>query len=468
MLRFLPKYHLDSIMQIQGRSFFIFIVCVSMLCIAASHANRIEMTVIKTEVFTIPLEPSTFNWTYEGDRHQYVYEASFVGCPDLPLWIHYLFSERHHSGFLYGVVPNHTNEKISLDVVAWNKNTYETRTEQIDIIIKHKLNPAMYEIHIKIDNLNVADMFDSSRMEALFDIFTNHLWVEASKDLYVTFLESAIALGARRPLNPQQGDGVIIKLGSEMEFSAELLELQQEVVPLYSLQSCPRNFRKTSVERLFRDREFLVDWCKFQLVDIDKEQKLKQTQKIGNFEHAKMDETSDEWDSIMFGRDEMPERSYKKDLAVAIVLPLLIMTILVVLLSFIICVVHQDIMGLSKDFAGSAPIQEDADPDRAVTFKPRNFIRNLSEDREYSASPDILLPNRSPNSTMNRGVHCRPSPPPYVRPRYKPEVNNATLTENSGVEVIENDEGNACVYTNILKSINIGYYRQMESEIEFK
>lgn len=51
-----------------------------------------------------------------------------------------------------------------------------------------------------------------------------------------------------------------------MPFSQELNELQEEVKPLWKLPFCPRDFKRTSVERLFREAEFALDWCSFRLV----------------------------------------------------------------------------------------------------------------------------------------------------------------------------------------------------------
>lgn len=59
---------------------------------------------------------------------------------------------------------------------------------------------------------------------------------------------------------------VVIRLGSSMPFSQELNELQEEVKPLWKLRSCPRDFKRTSVERLFREARFALDWCSFRLV----------------------------------------------------------------------------------------------------------------------------------------------------------------------------------------------------------
>jgi len=49
-------------------------------------------------------------------------------------------------------------------------------------------------------------------------------------------------------------------------FSQELNELQEEVKPLWKMPSCPRDFKRTSVEILFREAEFRLDWCSFRLV----------------------------------------------------------------------------------------------------------------------------------------------------------------------------------------------------------
>lgn len=164
--------------------------------------------VLMSEVFAIPLNPPMFGWTYEGNKNQFVYQASLLDSPDLPSWINYVFSERHHHGFLFGVPPvSNVRNIVPLEVIALNKKTYDTEVVIMNIIISEKLNQARFEIHMKIDNLNVDDMFDVERMEALKNIFRKQLWKDSDSDLYVTFLNSAIELGARKPLNPNEGEG---------------------------------------------------------------------------------------------------------------------------------------------------------------------------------------------------------------------------------------------------------------------
>lgn len=145
-----------------------------------------------------------------GIPDQYVYQASLANSPDLPAWINYVYSDKHHAGFLYGVPPDKHNAKIPLDVIALNRRDYSTRREVLTIHVTEKLNRAKYEVHMKIDNLNVEDMFDVETMDRLKDVFRRQLWKDSQNDLYLTFLASAIQLGARRPLNPEEGEGYVL------------------------------------------------------------------------------------------------------------------------------------------------------------------------------------------------------------------------------------------------------------------
>lgn len=180
--------------------------------------------VLMTEVFEIEINPPMFNWTYEGNillyvyvnvlaryisgvNDQFVYQPSLLNNPDLPSWINYIYSNRHHAGFLYGVPPNINNAEVLVEIVALNRKNYETRRIVLPIHITEKLNPAKYEVRLKIDNLNVEDMFDTDRINRLLDVFRKRLWKHSRADLYITFLASAVKFGARLPLNPSEGEG---------------------------------------------------------------------------------------------------------------------------------------------------------------------------------------------------------------------------------------------------------------------
>lgn len=144
-----------------------------------------------------------------GRSNQFIYQPSLLGAPDLPDWINYIYSEKHNVGYLYGVPPSTTTE-VTLEIVGLNRKNYETKRHQLVIAVVEKLNPAKYEVQLKIDNLNVEDMFDVDRMDRLKDVFRKHLWNDSEEDLYMTYLASAVDLGARLPLNPKEGEGFVV------------------------------------------------------------------------------------------------------------------------------------------------------------------------------------------------------------------------------------------------------------------
>lgn len=162
-------------------------------------------SILMTEVFIIPIKPETFDWNDDARFDQFSYQPSLLNAPDLPSWIHYTYSKRDHHGFIYGVAPK--NQKyFQLEIVGLNKYTYETRYKVLDMNVLEKENLTKYEVHLKIDNLNVEDMFNRNRTNELLDIFRKRLWKDAV-NLYVTFLASAVELGARLPLKPSEGEG---------------------------------------------------------------------------------------------------------------------------------------------------------------------------------------------------------------------------------------------------------------------
>lgn len=62
-------------------------------------------------------------------------------------------------------------DNLQLEIVGLNKHTYETRYKVLDMNVLERENLTKYEVHLKIDNLNVEDMFDRNRTEKLLDIF---------------------------------------------------------------------------------------------------------------------------------------------------------------------------------------------------------------------------------------------------------------------------------------------------------
>ena len=82
------------------------------------------------------------------------------------------------------------------------------------------------------------------------ELFKSRFWPDSSEDLHLSFADSALNVGGRRPLKPSIKDGVVIQLGSRHNFSESLFALDRETGPLRRLQSC--SYKRVSVERHFR------------------------------------------------------------------------------------------------------------------------------------------------------------------------------------------------------------------------
>lgn len=382
---------------------------VSLLTLAAFASAE---SILMTEVFVIPIRPETFDWISDAQSDQFSYQPSLLNAPDLPSWIHYTYSKRDHHGFLYGVAPK-DQKYFQLEIVGLNKHTYETRYKVLEMTVLEKENLTKYEVHLKIDNLNVEDMFDRNRTEKLLDIFRKKLWREAT-DLYVTFLASAIELGARLPLKPSEGEGVVIRLGSSAPFSQELNELQKEVKPLWKLPSCPRDFKRTSVERLFREAEFTLDWCSFRLIEQEQHSPQHESARRGpsmNVIGLPSSEISEhtEWRWARSTKASIPARSYFKEIVTTIFVPTILLLVLAALLSTVLCLNHEKIEKRETSM-GEGVSKNNIQMVQYAAIE-KGTLKSLSA--QPPSPNDSLL--RSPRMSNERcNPYIRPNPPPYT------------------------------------------------------
>ncbi|XP_048268428.1 epsilon-sarcoglycan isoform X1 [Bombus terrestris] len=398
-----------------------FVVALSLMT-AFANAESILMT----EVFVIPIRPETFDWSGDARTDQFSYQPSLLNAPDLPSWIHYTYSKRDHHGFLYGVAPK-DRKYFQLEIVGLNKHTYETRYKVLDMNVLEKENLTKYEVHLKIDNLNVEDMFDRNRTEELLDIFRfvdktqgktrprKRLWKNAM-DLYVTFLASAVELGARLPLKPSEGEGVVIRLGSSMPFSQELNELQEEVKPLWKLPFCPRDFKRTSVERLFREAEFALDWCSFRLVEQEQQSLQHESARRGpsmnvlDLPASGISEHT-EWRWARSTKANIPTRSYFEEIATTIFVPAILLLVLAALLSTVLCLDREKIE--KRETSTGEGVSNNNIQMVQYAAIERGTLKSLSV--QPSSPNDSLIPSpRISNERCN--PYIRPNPPPYTGP----------------------------------------------------
>ena len=201
---------------------------------------QVEVHVHAQRVFKYSFNPSMFRWSH-GDvgglvRYTYSYLPSLEGLPDMPTWMKYKYSQRHKAGnlsttliniiqgfnqfcslgFIYGVPPR-AKEVFNLDVVATNRDTFETGLLKVVINVTSSIaspGAASFNVKLKIDNLNIEDIFDPHRLKNLKSLYTEQFWPESKSDLHLTFIASSLVVGYRRPLRPTEKDGVVLQLGT--------------------------------------------------------------------------------------------------------------------------------------------------------------------------------------------------------------------------------------------------------------
>lgn len=184
---------------------------------------------------------------------------------------------------------------------------------------------------MKIDNLNWVHLMDPGRVEDLKNIFKLDLWPESGGDLQLSFMESAIAMGGRKPLRPSQREGVIVHLDSRAPFSDRLNELQEEVRPLYKISSC--TYKRTSVQTIFENAGFKLDWCAFRIVN-----DAKATDHKVHASERNILRRLDRWEPMT--RADQPRRNYIDEFAFAIAIPGMVLAIAIALLTAILCLQH--------------------------------------------------------------------------------------------------------------------------------
>nr|CAG4643902.1 EOG090X04W0 [Lepidurus arcticus] len=373
----------------------------------------------------------TFPYLCNASHGQITYMVSLPALPDLPAWASLAYIPESNGAFLYGVPPT-SPEKVLFEIVALNRVTYETSQLTWDLETYNKTSPPRRKIRLMIHNLNVADFFTGDRKTKLLEIFTKELWPESFYDLRMVDLASSVAMGSRKPSKPSEKEGALVILGSQMEFSDTLVDLQREVSPLWNSQPCPRDFKKTSVERNFRQKGFIVDWCSFKLVSSEVEEKLFSGNVLDpafvspsvDFVPSLVVSNGGVWRSPM--KAEIPQRNFVHD-GVFIVLGVIVLGVLLMLGVAAALAVHPDggqSLG-TLDASADIPLRTYiASSDVAsMACGTGTLLSNMGWGSYSKESSPFLLntPSPTPKSTIPRlskfnddqMSSSRPSPPPY-------------------------------------------------------
>jgi len=293
--------------------------------------GEVSMLGQTSHVFTFFLAPHYFNWTDQSsglDKDLVRYRATLLNKPSLPRWLKYRHSSRHKAGLLYGVPP--ASGLTIIQIVATNRHTFQTSQLLLNIHVENEGSLPRSEVQLKIDNLNIEDIFDKHRIQRLMGIFKQRFWLEAFEDIHLTFADSAIELGGRRPLKPSHKDGVVVLIGSQSNFSEPLVALDSETQPLRKHQTC--SYKRISVERYFRQAGFAIDWCSFRLITKTSQANDNQTLKLQKtFREGSI---SSDW--YFPERKDMKRESKLAEILTAMVIPLVVLAIFSTGLGFIL------------------------------------------------------------------------------------------------------------------------------------
>ncbi|XP_031634885.1 epsilon-sarcoglycan isoform X2 [Contarinia nasturtii] len=381
-----------------------YISCVLILSLFSfTNGELLSMSLGRVNVnewFSKKIEPKMFNLTLE-QPDQFEYRFSLKNYPDLPSWMRFMYSTEYNSGFLYGTAPEElSGQDILLDVIALNKLTYNIQHSVLSLHITRKTSYAVNTVQMKIDNLNWVHLTQPGRVENLKNIFRLDLWPESKNDLHISFMESAIKMGGRVPIQPQQKEGIFVHLSSHTAFSQRLIDLQEEVKPLYKISTC--TYKRTSVQTIFENAGFKLDWCAFHIVNDDS--KIKKSHQI---EHKPLRQEEPLWDSMSMY--EIPQRTYIDEFAFSIALPGVLLAILVAILSVVLCFQHEKF--IQRPNGAGHTVQ--------VVMQQNHPTTSLKSLKDINALVDnISLTSNSPNNSLYRANKAaastlRPKPPPY-------------------------------------------------------
>ncbi|XP_078454174.1 epsilon-sarcoglycan-like isoform X1 [Lampetra planeri] len=192
------------------------------------------------------------------------FHTNLQGFPDRPGWLRYLQRSPHEDGMLYGTPTIQHVGKTVIEVIAYNRWTYDTiqHTVVFNILPSNISLPFQAEFFIR--NMNVEELLPSNVLGDFLGA-VKAIWQPGHNlRLHALNVSSALDRGGRVPL-PLSGqkEGVYVLVGSDTRYSTHLAE---PLTPENRLRCSQESQLTVSFDRKFGS-QFRVDWCKFILMD---------------------------------------------------------------------------------------------------------------------------------------------------------------------------------------------------------
>ncbi|XP_012281458.1 uncharacterized protein LOC105700309 isoform X4 [Orussus abietinus] len=230
----------------------------------------------------------------------------------------------------------------------------------------------------------------------------------------------------------------VLRLGSSVPFSQDLNVLQEEVKPLWKLSSCARNFKRTTVERWFREAGFVLDWCSFRLIEENHNLHRESARRGPNMNVIGLPSSENsghsEWRWARPTKSGTPTRSYLKETATTVFVPTALLLIFAGLLTTALCIHHEKmtdpesneyVYELFNVFLRSSVTREKREltPVEGLGNNGVQMVQYATSERgtlkSLSAQPSSPCDSlsRSPRTSVERcNPYVRPNPPPYMGP----------------------------------------------------
>ncbi|GAB6019327.1 hypothetical protein CHUAL_000921 [Chamberlinius hualienensis] len=365
-------------------------------------ANYVESTPVihlrVSEAFYFSINEKVYNFSdFVTDSSVKVkYRPSLLSMPDLPSWIKFIHSDDNHDGYLYGI-PSRMGSSV-VEVVATNLETYMISRKLIRLQVNPRSTMARYEVQMKFSNYNVDEIFVEDRLERLMEIFAKRLW---KTQVYITLVDSAVQLGGRRPPNPKEKDGVIVRIGSTIDFTMELKNLNREVLTIRNREPCAKDFKNTLAERFFREENFISDWCGFKLIY---DNQLTDNAQVLSYSPILLQ--SDEFQPPDRVIPINPQRLV--DFLMCLILPTVLALILAAVLSWIMFGRREGVEKRNKQTPNIQMVQYASIHRASANLRGMNNTRANNGPTPLVTTPNSTLQrspaNSNPNNTLTKGI----------------------------------------------------------------
>uniref|UniRef100_A0ABI7YYG4 Dystroglycan-type cadherin-like domain-containing protein n=2 Tax=Felinae TaxID=338152 RepID=A0ABI7YYG4_FELCA len=252
------------------------------------------------------------------------YHAHLQGHPDLPRWLRYTQRSPHHPGFLYGTPTPEDRGRQVIEVIAYNRDSFDTTWQRLVLLIGDPEGPLLpYQAEFLVRSHDVEEVLPSTPASRFLTALGG-LW--ESGELQLLNVTSALDRGGRVPL-PIEGrkEGVYIKVGSASPFSTCLKMVASPDSHARCAQGQPPLL--SCYDTLAP--HFRVDWCNVSLVDKSVPEPADDVPTPGDgiLEH----------DPFFCPPTEATARDFLTDALVTLLVPLLVALLLTLLLAYIMC-----------------------------------------------------------------------------------------------------------------------------------